>query len=56
MPGRFLRVKCEKCGNEQVIYDRAAMDVRCLVCGELLAKSTGGKVELLVKIAVPVSE
>ena len=56
MPGKFIRVKCEKCGNEQYIYDRAAMDVKCLVCGETLAKSTGGKVKLLVKVAVPLNE
>ncbi len=43
MVSKFLRVKCEKCKNEQVIFERAASVVKCLVCGEVLAKPTGGK-------------
>ncbi len=51
MAGRFLRVKCDKCGNEQNIYEKAAIVVRCLVCNEILAEPTGGKVKLRVKVA-----
>lgn len=40
---RFLRVKCEDCGNEQVVFDRAASTVLCAVCGATLAKPMGGK-------------
>ncbi|NPA38256.1 MAG: 30S ribosomal protein S27e [Candidatus Nanohaloarchaeota archaeon] len=54
MTGRFLRVKCHKCGNEQNIYEKASIEVKCLVCGEILARPTGGKAELLVKVAQPV--
>jgi small subunit ribosomal protein S27e len=43
MVSKFLRVKCEKCKNEQVIFERAARVVKCLVCGEVLARPTGGK-------------
>lgn len=39
---KFLTVKCSKCKNEQVIFDRPSSDIKCLVCGELLCKSTGG--------------
>jgi small subunit ribosomal protein S27e len=39
---RFLKVKCEDCGNEQAVFDRAATVVACLVCGATLAKPTGG--------------
>lgn len=49
MTGKFLRVKCGKCKNEQNIYEKASMDVKCLVCNELLAKSTGGRVKLTEK-------
>ncbi len=42
----FLRVKCEECGNEQNIFSHASRDVECLVCGEKLAESRGGKAEL----------
>jgi len=30
---QFLRVKCEDCGNEQIVFDRAASVVLCQVCG-----------------------
>jgi small subunit ribosomal protein S27e len=40
---QFLRVKCEDCGNVQIVFDRAASVVLCQVCGATLAKPTGGK-------------
>jgi len=40
---RFLKVKCEDCGNEQVVFDRTASVVLCQVCGSTLARPTGGK-------------
>ena len=40
---RFVKVRCPKCKNEQTIFGKAATKVKCLVCGEVLAKSTGGK-------------
>ena len=40
---KFLRVKCEDCSNEQIVFDRAATVVNCQVCGATLARPTGGK-------------
>jgi len=40
---QFLRVKCEDCGNVQIVFDRAASVVLCPVCGATVAKPTGGK-------------
>jgi small subunit ribosomal protein S27e len=39
----FLRVKCLKCGNEQLIYSHAVNRVNCNVCGIEIATSSGGK-------------
>ena len=50
MTGKFLRVKCEKCKNEQAIFEKATAEVKCLVCGEGLARPTGGKAEILAKV------
>ena len=44
---QFVKVKCKKCKNEQIIFERISRDVECLVCNELLAKSTGGKSKFL---------
>jgi len=47
---RFLRVKCDDCGNEQVIFDRAATVIKCLVCDRVLAEPRSSKVMVKTKI------
>jgi small subunit ribosomal protein S27e len=48
---RFVRVKCSKCKNEQVIFGKSATkNIKCVVCGQTLATSTGGKTDIKVKI------
>ncbi|MEM3823315.1 MAG: 30S ribosomal protein S27e [Candidatus Bathyarchaeia archaeon] len=39
----FLRVKCLKCGNEQLLYSHAVNRVNCNVCGFEIAAPSGGK-------------
>lgn len=39
----FLRVKCLKCANEQIVFERSSSYVKCTVCDELLAQPAGGK-------------
>jgi small subunit ribosomal protein S27e len=39
---RFLKVQCLKCKNEQIIYNKSSQDVKCLVCDNILAETTGG--------------
>ncbi|MCK4496635.1 MAG: 30S ribosomal protein S27e [Candidatus Aenigmarchaeota archaeon] len=50
MTGKFLKVKCGKCKNEQVIFEKPAGKVECLVCGEILAESRGGKARIKAKV------
>jgi small subunit ribosomal protein S27e len=42
----FIKVKCAKCKNEQVIFNKPSTQVKCLVCGEELAKTSGGKAKI----------
>ena len=42
----FLRVRCPKCGNEQLVFSHAVNIVNCNVCSAVLAKPTGGKARL----------
>ena len=42
----FMKVKCRKCGNEQIVFDRVSLEVRCNVCDEVLAIPRGGKAEI----------
>jgi small subunit ribosomal protein S27e len=46
MVSKFIRVKCKKCKNEQIIFERSASLIKCLVCGEVLAEPTGGKCKI----------
>ena len=48
--GNFLRVKCLDCDNEQIIFDRAASDVKCIICGKTLVKSRGAKAKITAHI------
>ncbi len=46
----FLRVRCTECENEQVVFDSATTEVNCNVCGNALAKPTGGRVKIIGEI------
>jgi small subunit ribosomal protein S27e len=41
MVGKFIKVKCRDCGNEQIIFNKPSIGVMCLVCGATLAKPVG---------------
>jgi small subunit ribosomal protein S27e len=43
---KFVKVRCSKCKNEQIIFEKASTEVKCLVCDEVLATPTGGKAKL----------
>ncbi len=42
----FIRVKCPKCGNEQVIFTNVSNKVNCNVCATALAEPSGGKAKI----------
>jgi small subunit ribosomal protein S27e len=48
--GRFLKVKCLDCDNEQIIFDHAASNVQCIICGKTVVKSLGGKSKIMARI------
>ena len=45
----FLKVNCDRCNNEQVIFSAAAMKVKCLACDHTLAEPQASKAKLTVK-------
>ena len=47
---KFIRVRCAKCKNEQVIFGKAASKISCLVCQEPLAEPSGGKTKVNTQI------
>ncbi len=47
---KFVKVRCPKCKNEQIMFGKASSQVKCLVCGKVLADSTGGKSKIKARI------
>lgn len=47
---KFIKVRCAKCKNEQVIFGSAASLVKCLVCEKPLCEPTGGKAKVKARI------
>ncbi len=47
---KFLKVKCGKCRNEQIVFSKSAAQVKCLVCGKVLAEPTGGVADIKAKV------
>ena len=47
---KFIKVRCSKCKNEQIVFGNAASKVLCLVCSKPLVEPTGGKAKVKSKI------
>ena len=47
---KFVKIRCPKCKNEQIIFGKCSSLIKCLVCGKILAESTGGKSKIKARI------
>lgn len=47
---KFLKIRCNKCKNEQIVFGKASTKVKCLVCGEPLAEPSGGKTNAVGRV------
>jgi len=47
---KFLEVVCPKCKNEQIVFNKSSRTITCLVCGNVLAETTGGMSTIKAKI------
>ena len=47
---KFVKVRCPKCKNEQIIFGKASSIVQCVVCSKVLAEPSGGKAKIKVRI------
>ena len=50
MKGRFVKVRCSKCQNEQIIFGKASSPVKCLICETILEEPSGGKAKIKARI------
>lgn len=47
---RFVKVRCPKCENEQIIFGKASTVIKCLKCEKVLSEPSGGKAKIRAKI------
>lgn len=47
---KFIKIRCPKCKNEQIIYGKASSKVKCLVCDRIISEPTGGKGKIKARI------
>jgi len=47
---KFIKIRCPKCKNEQIMFGKASTNISCLVCGKILAEPTGGKSRIKARI------
>jgi len=47
---RFIKIRCQSCKNEQIIFEGATTRVNCLICDAILAEPKGGKAEIKDRI------
>jgi len=47
---KFIKIRCPKCKNEQIMFGKTATQVKCLVCDKGLAEPTGGKAKVKARI------
>ncbi len=50
MNSKFVKVRCKKCKNEQVIFENSSSKINCLVCEEVIATPSGGKCNINTKV------
>ena len=53
---KFVRVRCPKCNNEQVIFGKASTQIKCVICDKVLAEPSGGKSKIRAQILEVLSE
>jgi small subunit ribosomal protein S27e len=47
---KFIKIRCPKCKNEQIIFGKTSTIIKCLVCEKVIAEPTGGKSKVKARI------
>ena len=47
---KFVKVRCTKCKNEQIIFGKSSTTVKCLACAEVMSEPAGGKAVIKARI------
>ncbi|MEK6808851.1 MAG: 30S ribosomal protein S27e [Nanoarchaeota archaeon] len=47
---KFIKIRCPKCKNEQIIFSKTSTIIKCLVCEKVIAEPSGGKSKIKARI------
>ena len=47
---KFIKIRCPKCKNEQIMFGKASTVIKCLVCSKELAEPVGGKARVKARV------
>jgi len=47
---KFIKIRCAKCKNEQIMFGKSSSNITCLVCGKSLGEPSGGKTKVKARI------
>lgn len=47
---KFIKVRCPKCKNEQIIFGKGSSGINCLVCEKQLTEPSGGKAKIKARV------
>jgi small subunit ribosomal protein S27e len=47
---KFIKLRCPKCKNEQIVFGKSATTVKCLVCEKVIAEPSGGKAKVKARV------
>ena len=47
---KFIKLRCPKCKNEQIIFGKASTEVKCLVCEKVLSELSSGKAKIKARV------
>jgi len=48
--GKFIKIKCSKCKNVQVMFGKATSKVRCNECGGIVGLPSGGNAKIRARV------
>ena len=47
---KFVKVRCPKCKNDQIIFGKPSTKIQCLVCSSILSEPEGGKGKIKARV------
>jgi len=47
---KYIKLRCNKCKNEQIVFGKPSSIIKCLVCGVSMAEPSGGKGKIKARI------